>query len=101
MLKRLSEVYAAKVEASRSNGILRISADHDTASDVLKLLRYILETVRKVELDLPSGTSKELSHLLNQTLLEQTGQLTNTIIRTPEASLVKDNLKKVTHCYVG
>ncbi len=88
MLKRLSEVYGSKVEASRSIGVIRITADRDTTSDVLKLLKFILENIKKAEVDLltsgqPTAESTAaLRDVLNKALLEQIEQLTSTVIRT-------------------
>ena len=88
VLKRLSEVYGTKVDASRSHGVLRITSDRDTASDVVKLLKYILDNIRQAELDFPGGQNAPKnaagsSNTLNKPLLEQIEQLTSTVIRMP------------------
>jgi len=68
---------------------------------VLKLLQYILENIRRAELDLPRDGRKhtkqiaELSTLLNKPLLEQIEQLTSTIIKTSSTTRIKGDPEKV------
>ena len=100
-------MYGAKVEASRSYDILRISADRETASDVVKLLKHILDSIEQVELDLPTNDKKAtrgtatLDDVLNKSLLVQIEQLTSTIIRTSRHTRLDGDQEKLTVYYLG
>ena len=100
-------MYGAKVEASRSYDILRITADRETASDVVKLLKHILDSIVQVELDLPTNGQTALKRaatldgVLNRSLLMQIEQLTSTIIRTSRRTQMDGGQEKLTVYYLG
>ena len=66
-----------------------------------KLLKYVLESIREVELDLSFGghiatkSTAGPGKLLNKAILEQIEQLTSTVIRASSAAPPEGHQKKV------
>lgn len=85
----MSETYGAKVEASSRDQVIRVTSDHDTCLDILKLIIHTLGNIQVSVIDLPA-TMKGVPRSTNSAsdkdsyqdaIIAQVMQLTNTIIR--------------------
>ena len=84
ILKQMSETYGAKIQASRRDQVMRVTSDHDTCLDVLKVIIFILENIRTAEIEpkLLNTNLKTTQHFEpDTTILKQVEQLTNTAIK--------------------
>lgn len=87
LLRRLSERYGAKIDTSRSQNIIRVTADRGVCGDIFGFAVYLLHRIESQEVDLRSarGTadkgSNRLEAMRDTTYLEELQQLTNTIIK--------------------
>lgn len=90
IFKRLSEKYEAKIDVARSKHLLRLSADHATCTELSKLVVFLLENIRRDELDLtPLRSSSPNSQYMtaverldsDRVLFERIEKITSTIIR--------------------
>ena len=80
----MSETYGAKIQASRHDRVLRVTSDHDTCLDVLKVIIFIIENIRTSEIEpkLLKTDHKTTLHFEPDTaILKQVEQLTNTVIK--------------------
>ena len=80
----MSETYGAKIQASRHDRVMRVTSDHDTCLDVLKVIIFILENIRTSEIEpkLLKTDHKTALHFEPDTdMLKQVEQLTNTVIK--------------------
>ena len=84
ILKQMSETYGAKIQASRHDQVMRVTSDHDTCLDVLKVIIFILENIRISEIE-PKLLNTDLKIVQyfepDTTILKQVEQLTNTVIK--------------------
>ena len=84
ILKQMSETYGAKIQASRHDRVVRVTSDHDTCLDVLKVIIFTLDNIRSSEIEPtpPNSDSKTVPYLQTDTaMLKQVEQLTNTVIK--------------------
>ncbi len=79
----MSETYGAKIQASRHDRVMRVTSDHDTCLDVLKVIIFILENIRTSEIEpmLLNTNLKTALYFEHDTMLKHVEQLTNTVIR--------------------
>ena len=74
---------------------------------MVKLLKHILNSIERAELDLPTSDLKatngaaSLGDVLNKSLLVQIEQLTSTIVRTSRCTLSNGDQEKLTVYYLG
>ena len=83
ILKQMSETYGAKIQASRHDRVMRVTSDHDNCLDVLKVIIFILESIRTSEIEpklLNTNLKSALHFEPDTTMLKQVEQLTNTVI---------------------
>lgn len=93
-MNRLADWFEVKLDTSRSHGILRITGDIDTCSDVFRFLVHTLEQVRSVEITVSSEhllserISNQVERTWNELLLRQIEDNTSTVLipshRSPE-----------------
>ena len=95
ILKQMSETYGAKIQASRHDRILRVTSDHDTCLDVLKVIIFMLENIRTSEIE-PKLLNTNLKTAIyfepDTTMLKQVEQLTNTVIKARSTANRLDNV---------
>lgn len=85
ILERLAKQYEAKTNAILSGGLVRITANFETCTEVFNALREILEEIQMKEISSPLPESKVHSDSrLGQ--LGLLGKLTNTVIRISDQS---------------
>ena len=80
----MSETYGAKIQASRHDRVVRVTSDHDTCLDVLKVIIFTLENIRSAEIEPtpPNSDSKTVPYFQTDiAMLNQVEQLTNTVIK--------------------
>lgn len=84
----MSETYGAKVEASSRDQAIRVTSDHDTCLDILKLIIHTLGNIKISVIDLPAtlkgvprSTNSADKDSYQDAIIAQVMQLTNTIIR--------------------
>ncbi|KAL8824118.1 MAG: hypothetical protein Q9191_005285 [Dirinaria sp. TL-2023a] len=102
ILRRLSERYGAKIDASRSLRFLRVTSDRGTCTDVLKFLLYVVQRIESEDIELQSGqepSDQDFTQPNNNMMFwEELQQLTNTVI-TPVSE--KPPYSKATMYYLG
>ena len=84
ILKQMSETYGAKIQASRHDRVVRVTSDHDTCLDVLKVIIFTMENIRSSDIEPtpPNSNSKTVQYFqTDTTMLKQVEQLTNTVIK--------------------
>ncbi|KAL8825763.1 MAG: hypothetical protein Q9170_007670 [Blastenia crenularia] len=86
VLRRVAEEYDAKIEFSRVDPILRITANEATCVSTLRLLSLVLNQVACYEMPLgedasPTATNIDYRTLLNDRLLREVERLSSTVIR--------------------
>lgn len=85
VLERLAKQYEAKTDATLSGGLVRITANFETCTEVFNALREILEEIQMKEISTPLPESKvHRDSLAGQ--LGLLGKLTNTVIRISDQS---------------
>lgn len=85
ILEKLAKQYEAKTDATLSGGLVRITANFETCTEVFNALREILEEIQIKEISSPLPESKLHSDSrLGQ--LDLLGKLTNTVIRISDQS---------------
>ena len=95
ILKQMSETYGAKIQASRHDRVVRVTSDHDTCLDVLKVIIFTLENIRSAEIEPtpPNSDSKTVPYFQNDiAMLKQVEQSTNTVIK---AEFIANRLENV------
>jgi len=98
ILRRLSERYGAKIDTSRSQNIVRVTADRGVCGDIFGFVVYLLHRIESEEVDLRSayGTAGKagdrLEAMHDTTYLEELQQLTNTIIKPVFSEAGKQSL---------
>lgn len=100
ILKQMSETYGAKIQASRQDRVVRVTSDHDTCLDVLKVIIFTLENIRSSEIEPtpPSSDPKTVPYLQNDTpTLKQVEQLTNTVIKAESTANRRGNVSHNWH----
>lgn len=85
ILERLAEQYEAKTDATLSGGLVRITANFDTCTEVFNALREILEEIQMKEISSPLSASK-VHNDSRPVQLGLLGKLTNTVIRISDQS---------------
>lgn len=88
ILTQISETYGAKVEASSRDQVIRVTSDHDTCLDILKLIIHTLGNIESSTISLPAGFKGVPQSQgpipdkdTHEAIIGQVMQLTNTIIR--------------------
>ena len=101
IFRRLSEKYGAKIDTSKSENVIRITADRGVCSDLLGMLVYVLHRIEKEVFELSSSQSllPRASETLNTTSLkehpkffEEIQQLTNTVIKPITSKVARQML---------
>lgn len=85
ILERLAKQYEAKTDATLSGGLVRITANFDTCTEVFNALREILEEIQMKEISSPLPESK-VHNDSRPGQLSLLGKLTNTVIRISDQS---------------
>ena len=101
ILKQMSETYGAKIQASRHDRVVRVTSDHDTCLDVLKVIIFILGNIRSSDIEpIPlNPDSKIVSYYQTETaMLKQVEELTNTVIK---AKFTANRLENVSSKWQG
>lgn len=85
-MRGLAQRYEAKIDASKSLAVLRVTADFDTCGEVFKSIVYLLENIRMNEISLPLdgfsvGQSAKHKEMSIRSLLDQVAKVTSTVIR--------------------
>lgn len=80
ILERLAKQYEAKTDAILSGGLVRITANFDTCTEVFNALRETLEEIQMKEIGSPLPESK-VHNDSRPGQLGLLGKLTNTVIR--------------------
>lgn len=83
ILERLAKQYEAKTDASLSGGLVRITANFYTCTEVFNALRETLEEIQMKEISSPLPESK-VHNDSRPGQLGMLGKLTNTVIRISE-----------------
>lgn len=85
-MRSLAQHYEAKIDASKTYAVLRITADFDTCGEVFKSILHLLENIHINEISLPldefsvgQGTKHEEMSI--RSLLDQVAKVTSTVIR--------------------
>lgn len=85
ILERLAKQYEAKTDATLSGGLVRITANFETCTEVFNALREILEEIQMKEISSPLPESK-VHNDSRPGQLGLLGKLTNTVIRISDQS---------------
>ncbi|KAL9098237.1 MAG: hypothetical protein Q9163_006068 [Psora crenata] len=97
MLRKVSESYGVKLEASRPERIIRISSDFEACGDVFRLLKYMIENIQHASVDLMI-----LDSAAKKDLFARTERLTSTVIKESEESeFQRTSLTRVDIYYLG
>ena len=83
ILERLAKQYEAKTDATLSAGLVRITANYDTCTEVFNALRETLEDIQIKEISSPLPESKAHNDS-RPGQLGLLGKLTNTVIRSSD-----------------
>ena len=101
ILKQMSETYGAKIQASRHDRVVRVTSDHDTCLDVLKVIIFILGNIRSSEIQ-PTPLNPDSNtvpyYQTDTAMLKQVEQLTNTVIK---AKFTANRLENVSSKWRG
>lgn len=95
ILERLAKQYEAKTDATLSGGLVRITANFETCTEVFNALREILEEIQMKEISSPLPESK-VHNDSRPGQLGLLGKLTSTVIRISDQSE-----KKVTTSHIS
>ncbi|KAL9124470.1 MAG: hypothetical protein Q9217_006197 [Psora testacea] len=79
IIKRTSESYGVKIEASRPQCIIRICSDFDACSDIIGLFKYIIDNIQHATPDV-----KALNGSIKEATIARTEKLTSTVIKLSE-----------------
>ncbi|CAD6569113.1 MAG: hypothetical protein ASARMPRED_002413 [Alectoria sarmentosa] len=87
ILKLISRSYDSKVEAWPQEYIIRITSDYDNCVDIIKLLLYTLDNIKTSTIDLDVDLMSHKGSTpppreLNDVMLRQIEEYTNTLVRT-------------------
>lgn len=94
ILERLAKQYEAKTDASLSGGLIRITANFDTCTELFNALRQTLEEIQMKDISSPLPESK-VHNDSRPGQLGLLGKLTNTVIRISdqnEKKVIKSHL---------
>lgn len=85
-MRSLAQQYEAKIDASKTYAVLRITADFDTCSEVFKSILYLLENIHINEINLPLdefsvGQDAKREEICIRSFLDQVAKVTSTVIR--------------------
>lgn len=91
----MAEEHGAKIEASRSHRMVRVTANFQTCFNVLTSIDSQLKTISSGEMDFSHDrvidgdlSGKDLFYPLSRSFLDQVERLTSTIIETPSRAKV-------------
>lgn len=98
ILERLAKQYEAKTDATLSGGLVRITANFDTCTEVFNALREILEEIQMKEISSPLPESK-VPNDGRPGQLGLLGKLTNTVIRISDQSEKKVITSQLSRAY--
>ena len=98
-MKRISESYGVKIEASRPENMIRVSSDFDACNDIFRLFRYMIKNVKCDIIDIGVGNAAVPTDSSSASAISQVEKLTSTVIREAEDSQSQDLSKgKVRNC---
>ncbi|MCJ1312472.1 hypothetical protein MMC25_006146 [Agyrium rufum] len=106
LLSRLAEDYLARIDISRSNHLIRLTASLSACLDMFHAIRESMSQIRKDVIDITelaeqaNATEKEMRFLGNTRLYPQFERMTNTAI-TIDIPEVKHSIPKLTVWSMG
>ena len=83
-MKKSSETYGVKIEAFRSEQLIRVSSDFDACGDIFRLFKYMIENVKYDTIHIEASDTDATEDTSRIAVISQIEKLTSTVIREVE-----------------